>query len=172
VDAIFILKGGTLFLVEFTVRFGRPTLENQCAMIEGDIIKQFHDAAVFRSNRMDYEDDYGVAITLYHYGYPLLQRFDPDQLNVLVEAPRFDLPAGEGIRSVPFFSLFIGGKWQGIVEDGRYAVVMGMGANMNIAHTNAVKALKNVRIPQVTWRRDIGTTHHDVMSDLRKRGLV
>lgn len=172
VDINFILSEGDLWFVEFTIRFGRPTLENQIAMVKGNLAQQMYEACTER-RVMKYELGASVTHTLYHYGYPLLQKFDEQDLRNTIDAPRFQLPKStDVVRFVPFFAQYKAGAWEGVVRDGRYAICTGIAGNIANARKFTLPALAQIKIPQVTWRTDVGLTHDDTMVALMDEGLL
>lgn len=139
---------GNLHFLEFTVRFGRPTLEVILAgfaqteqnfssmamrLLSGESIDRY----------FDYRNVY-IGVTVYPYGYPLTQNSP---------SVEFDFPEG----AIPFFCHYDKQRksWRTSPDD-RQFVVVARDPSPAKAMEKVYKKLETVDFPGHTWRNDIG----------------
>ncbi len=175
---------GTMHFIEFTVRWGRPTLETQLAMIGtkrrllGDAL---FNAAIGLPTKMPYENNsFALGVTVYDYGLPYTlsipgrkgQPFKPPVPSSPLESvqPLFCNPSDPK-------------KWISSASEGRHFVSIGLchdslmdvidyksrlDSARELLLQKAYSPLRDFKAPGMTWRDDIGK-NMDTVIDAVKR---
>lgn len=171
---------GTMYFVEFTVRWGRPTMEMQIAMLGtnrsfGDLLQ---DAALGREESHLYEYSTAVGVTAFEYGLPY------EEVLRLRKPISFKPPPGAvggsfGAQIIPFFcDCSKPDTWTTCPEEGRYLVSVGSTRenflenipgkeHIDVLREVAYRPLEKFSVPGVTWRDDIGANLSDVLAAVR-----
>jgi phosphoribosylamine-glycine ligase len=166
---------GDLWFVEFTTRWGRPTLEMQIAMSLGN--KTWLDniahacSPKYTPGKFDWTYVYNKAIgvTVFDYGLPYM--VDPNRKSMKYKPPigsvlasKTKKPSVGELESkvLPFLTNPAAGDglWMTMPEDARHFVSIGLGTQAydgwNEIKERAYIPLKDFNAPGMTWRDDIG----------------
>ncbi|MFC3478695.1 phosphoribosylamine--glycine ligase [Halobacterium litoreum] len=165
--------------LEFTPRFGYPTITLQTESIESSVGAFFHDLAHGNDPDFEVHDGYqvGVRVVLPPFPFDDPKTYDENSRNAAIV---FDSDGGDGgttppdgvhIEDAKCVSLRDTrtasgepcdprarerGQWRAAGESGMPLVVTGMGETMQEAQRQAYERVSDVRIPNLYYRDDIG----------------
>ena len=146
-----------IFPLEFTCRFGYPTINLQ---IEGVLSKwgEFL-AALARGQSFNLRTKRGFQICVV-IAVPPFPFVDPDAFKKFSEdaVVIFKKPMSEGIH--PCDVRMVDGDWRLAGNSGYAVVVTGSGSTMDDARREAYNRVKNILIPNMFYRTDIGDRWH------------
>ena len=164
-----IAPDGKMYFIEFTSRWGRPTMDIQIAMSRNakkPVIGNFlRDVAAGRSTKFPYHYQTALGVTVYEYGLPYRE--------VLAnrKAADFKPPKVVSPRSSAVVPVFVDcsnrGHWVTMPSEGRYLVSVGLTRN-NLQEVGAkgwelrlnaydpLRAENFTPAQGMTWRHDIG----------------
>jgi phosphoribosylamine-glycine ligase len=172
INTIVNYETGSISFVEFTMRFGIPTMEVMLAMVRegvsfGDRLLQVTQG---RDDAMQsaFREDYAVGVVVYSYGYPLLDESMDGasdmrrlQRRSLTHEIEFEFPSIEG-RNAKVQQMFCG--WLQRTNtflsqtNERQFIVVGFGVTPELARREAYETLCGYWLLGHTWRSDIGAT--------------
>lgn len=167
-----ILPNGDLYFVEYTARFGRPTLEIQLSLLNdidlGDVLYSLASGPVSQKYLEEFAykmGTYATAVTVFSYGIPFIKQHDPKADSPTALTLAFDMPEiQQGITAVtqPLFCCYNNqeGHWQTAPTERQFTVV-GLASIPQDSISNAYAPLKNYSLPTCTWRDDVGLTFAD-----------
>lgn len=164
---------GKLWFLEFTMRYGRPTLEMMLALTEkamdyGDVLHKLatHDPNAPFCWAAAQSKQHAVGVNVFLYGHPVLD-YVIDRADNKEEIKKL-LPAGfdfEPPLTEPGKSEFIQmmarfdhaeQTWRTDPGWGRQFVIVGLGDTAETARLHAYQPLQNYDLINHTWRDDIG----------------
>ena len=153
IDINCIANSRGIFPLEFTCRFGYPTINLQ---IEG-VLSRWGEflAALARGQAFNLRTKKGFQICVV-IAVPPFPFVDPDAFKKFSEdaAVIFRKPMSEGIH--PCDVRFADGDWRLAGNSGYALVVSGSGSTMEDARREAYNRVKNIIIPNMFYRTDIG----------------
>lgn len=187
-NTIIDVKTGIMYFIEFTVRWGRPTLELQIAMSSpsknmGRFLK---NVAGGRGYHFPYHWKTGLGVTVYDYGLPFVLSapgrkpipFKPPVAKSPVPIPGERRSSGRDV--VPLFANCSNPKeWNSSASEGRHFVSVGLSsfgiddsvkleAVRDTLVSNAYGPLSGFNASGMTWRDDIGHNALDVIDAVRR----
>lgn len=188
INTILDPETGILWFLEYTMRFGRPTLEMQLAGPgkEIDLIEWWYNS-VPESYRNLYTDwparaigKTSVGVTVFSYGVPLIEE---DEYRYPIEWPRkrvFCHGSSDDKRksavSASIMQLFArysnADKTWSAVSGDRQFVAVGTHADPEIARMAAYSQLEGYEAHELVWRDDIATKTVDVLDSAIRHELV
>lgn len=158
-----LTEKGEQYLIEYTCRFGCPTIEVMIASQTKDNLGD-HMLSVAKGlcrETIYDEGSYFNGISVFQYGYPLLNSETP------VTVP-FEMPKG----AIQIDAKCVDGQWTTCYNDRQY-VVVGKGTTEAKAVVNSYSLLENAQIPfGCTYRDDIGANLEKLEQDLVKWKIV
>jgi phosphoribosylamine--glycine ligase len=153
IDLNCIVNGNGIYPLEFTPRFGYPTIALQEESIESSTGDFF--AALARGTDPDLEvhDGYqvGVRVVLPPFPFDDETTYDENSRNaaVVFGSQRRDGIHLEDVKRVD-------GQWRVAGDNGMPIVVTGMGETMHAAREQAYERIDDIVIPNMYYRDDIG----------------
>jgi phosphoribosylamine--glycine ligase len=158
-----------IFPLEFTCRFGYPTINLQ---LEG-VLSRWGEflAAIARGQPFNLRTKRGFQICVV-IAVPPFPFVDPDAFKKFSEdaAVIFKKPMSEGLH--PCDIRFVDGDWRLAGNSGYALVVSGSGSTMDDARREAYNRVKNIIIPNMFYRTDIGERWHRDGDLLQTWGLL
>lgn len=159
---------GQLWFVEYTCRFGRPTLEMQLSMLKPEysfntaLYKLASKEPVNLEALFDMKS-YATGVTVFSYGIPFVGQTNSLGLNVSTPASLkldFDLPKTLFPNRVDIRQIFCTfdterNTWVTAPNE-RQFVVIGKGSSATLSTLSVYAVLKNYSLPTCTWRDDVG----------------
>jgi phosphoribosylamine--glycine ligase len=157
IDINCIANARGIFPLEFTCRFGYPTINLQ---IEG-VLSRWGEflAAIARGQAFNLRTKKGFQVCVV-IAVPPFPFVDPDAFKKFSEdaAVIFKKPISEGLH--PCDIRFVDGDWRLAGNSGYALVVSGSGSTMDDARREAYNRVKNIIIPNMFYRTDIGDRWH------------
>ena len=169
-----------LWFIEYTIRFGRPTLEMQQALHKKDLATVF-SAMCLDKNSVDKRPYYGQAtgVTVFTYGIPLVQEsgiYYP--MNLPNKTKEINgMVNGKGVYQL--FCKYSSGKWKAHHGDRQFiciAVSSGdyenrVGASLK-SRAMVYDMLKGYETHQLVFRKDVGTKTDELYSRLLSSSII
>lgn len=162
-----------LNFVEYTIRYGRPTLEVQLSMLTTedygkvlfDLAQQKVDSDYLENHYQ--MDKYATAVTVFSYGIPFIRQHDAKVESPTALSLAFDMPSIPSLvqnNKVVLQQLFC--RYSNDIDEGgwhtapseRQFVVVGLSNTIDGSIDAAYKSLKGYNLPTCTWRDDVGAT--------------
>lgn len=190
IDLNFILDEKTkrLTLLEFTPRFGRPTLEMMVALSKGNNLGNgIYDLIYSNMTSTDlFSDKFSVGVSVYSYGNPIIEHLIELAPNEeiqeyiketsMVQSKRFDMPKipkkyKYSSQVLPITTLWKEGKFVSNLDD-RHFISIGMDSTPSGAIESAYAPLQKFNVHGFTWRDDIGHSLDYTTATLRQLGYV
>jgi phosphoribosylamine--glycine ligase len=157
IDINCIANARGIFPLEFTCRFGYPTINLQ---LEG-VLSRWGEflAAIARGQPFNLRTKKGFQICVV-IAVPPFPFVDPDAFKKFSEdaAVIFKKPMAEGLH--PCDIRLVDGDWRLAGNSGYALVVSGSGSTMDDARREAYNRVKNIIIPNMFYRTDIGERWH------------
>ena len=152
-DVNCIVNGNGIYPLEFTARFGYPTISIQAdglSMPVGDFLGGMADGTLknFKTKR-GFQIGLRVVVPPFPYHDP--KTFDANSRDrvIIVRKPNFDGIHIEDVRQV-------NGEWLITGHSGVVLIVTGFGLSVKEAQAQAYKRVRNILIPNMYYRTDIG----------------
>jgi phosphoribosylamine---glycine ligase len=157
IDINCIVNSRGIYPLEFTCRFGYPTINLQ---IEG-VLSKWGDflRAMARGEPFNLRTNRGFQICVV-IAVPPFPFIDPDSFRKFSEdaVVLFKKPMSEGIH--PGDVRLVEGDWRLAGNSGYAVVVTGSASTMDDARREAYNRVKNIMIPNMFYRTDIGERWH------------
>lgn len=152
VDLNCIVNANGIYPLEFTSRFGYPTIFIQQEHMSTPIGELFHGLAEGSLDRFKVKSGFAVGVRVIVPPYPFddEKTFDEISRDAVVffkKGPR------EGVHIED--AKLVNGEWLVAGTSGVVLTVVGLGATMQQAKANAYARLKNILIPNMYYRDDI-----------------
>ena len=153
IDLNCIVNADGIYPLEFTPRFGYPTIALQEESFESPTGSFFADLAHGRDPDLQVHRGYqvGVRVVLPPFPFDDPKTYDENSRNAAVV---FETDNRAGIHLED--TKVVGGQWRVAGESGMPLVVTGMGDTMAAAREQAYGRLDDVVIPNLYYRDDIG----------------
>jgi phosphoribosylamine--glycine ligase len=153
IDLNCIVNENGIYPLEFTPRFGYPTIALQEESIESSTAEFFHDLAHGERPDVAVHSGYQVAVRVVLPPFP----FDDEATyaeNSRNAAIVFESEDRTGVHLED--TKRVDGQWRVAGESGMPLVVTGMGETMQAAREQAYERVDGIRIPNLYYRDDIG----------------
>lgn len=153
IDVNCIVNGQGIYPLEFTARFGYPTISIQAdglSMPLGEFFKGMADGSLkeFKTRRGFL---IGVRVVVPPFPYQDPKTFEANSRNRVII---FRKPPGEGVHIEDV--KLVNGEWVITGNSGVVLIVTGFGQSVKQAQQQAYQRVKNVLIPNMYYRTDIG----------------
>jgi phosphoribosylamine---glycine ligase len=153
VDLNCIVNGNGIYPLEFTSRFGYPTISIQQEGMSTPIGEFFHDLAAGASNKFKVKSGFqlGVRIVVSPFPFDDDATFNSVSKNAAILFKK-GIPEEVHIEDVKQ----VNGQWYVAGTSGVVLIVCGLGQTMRQAQAQAYARIKNIMIPDMYYRDDIG----------------
>lgn len=148
-----IVNGQGIYPLEFTARFGYPTIQIQTDALAMPLADFFYDLASGSDADLKVKKGFQVGVRLVVPPYPFRdkQTFESYSKNATIV---FKKPTHEGVHIEDV--KLVNGEWLVTGSAGVALVVAGAGATMREARAQAYRRIENILIPNMYYRTDIG----------------
>jgi phosphoribosylamine--glycine ligase len=166
IDLNCIVNGNNIYPLEFTSRFGYPTIFIQEEGINMGMGEFFYKLAEGSLNSFKYKSGFQIGVRLVVPPFPFT---DPETFNVKSKDSviHFKKPTeGVHIEDVKLLN----GEWVITGDSGVILVVCGSGATMKQAQQQVYNRIKNIMIPHMYYRTDIGNSWFEDSDKLHNWG--
>ncbi len=153
IDLNCIVNGQGIYPLEFTPRFGYPTIMLQAESMTTPIGQFFHDLAAGKDPQLKVHRGYQVGVRICVPPFPFSDEktFDENSRNAAIVI-RGDKTDGMRIQDTKL----VEGQWRVAGSHGVVLFVTGKGATMAEARQQAYRRVESVIIPNMYYRTDIG----------------
>jgi phosphoribosylamine--glycine ligase len=153
IDLNCIVNDKGVYPLEFTPRFGYPTITLQEESFESPTGQFFYDLARGEDPNLQVHQGYqvGVRVVLPPFPFDDEETYDENSRNAAVV---FDTDSHEGIHIEDAKN--VDGQWRAAGESGMPLVVTGKGETMGAAREQAYDRIDDIVIPNLYYRDDIG----------------
>jgi phosphoribosylamine--glycine ligase len=153
VDLNCIVNGNGIYPLEFTSRFGYPTISIQQEGMSTPIGEFFHDLAAGTINKFKVKSGFqlGVRIVVSPFPFDDDATFNSVSKNAAILFKK-GIPEEVHIEDVKQ----VNGQWYVAGTSGVVLIVCGLGPTMRQAQAQAYSRIKNIMIPDMYYRDDIG----------------
>ncbi|MFB6184303.1 MAG: phosphoribosylamine--glycine ligase [Haloarculaceae archaeon] len=153
IDLNCIVNEHGIYPLEFTPRFGYPTITIQTESLESSTARFLSDLAHGTDPEPDVHSGYqiGVRVVLPPFPFDDEKTYDENSRNAAVV---FEDESREGVHIEDAKN--VDGQWRVAGESGMPLVVTGMGETMQEAREQAYDRIDDVVIPNLYYRDDIG----------------
>jgi phosphoribosylamine--glycine ligase len=147
-----------IYPLEFTPRFGYPTIALQEESIESSTGEFFYDLAHGDDPELEVHEGYqiGVRIVLPPFPFDDAETYDENSPNTVVV---FQTESREGIHLED--TKQVDGQWRIAGENGMPIVVTGNGETMQAARKQTYHRIDQIVMPDMYYRDDIGERWSD-----------
>jgi phosphoribosylamine---glycine ligase len=153
VDLNCIVNGNGIYPLEFTSRFGYPTISIQQEGMSTPIGEFFHDLAAGTTNKFRVKSGFqlGVRVVVSPFPFDDDATFNSVSKNAAILFKK-GIPEEVHIEDVKQ----VNGQWYVAGTSGVVLIVCGLGQTMRQAQAQAYSRIKNIMIPDMYYRDDIG----------------
>jgi phosphoribosylamine--glycine ligase len=153
VDLNCIVNGNGIYPLEFTSRFGYPTISIQQEGMSTPIGEFFHELAAGTTNKFKVRSGFqlGVRIVVSPFPFDDDATFNSVSKNAAILFKK-GIPEEVHIEDVKQ----VNGQWYVAGTSGVVLIVCGLGQTMRQAQAQAYSRIKNIMIPDMYYRDDIG----------------
>ena len=162
IDLNCIVNATGIYPLEFTPRFGYPTITLQEESIESSTGQFFYNLAVGNEPELEVHSGFQVAIRIVLPPFPFddEKTYDENSRNAAVV---FETDSREGIHLEDTKN--VDGQWRAAGESGMPLVVTGKGETMQEARTQCYGRVDDIVIPNLYYRDDVGERWMDGEGD-------
>ncbi|MFH1770014.1 MAG: phosphoribosylglycinamide synthetase C domain-containing protein [archaeon] len=169
IDLNCIVNGNGIYPLEFTSRFGYPTIFIQQEGIILPIGEFFYKMASGELTTFKTKHGFQVGVRIVMPPYPFTdnETFDVKSKDTIIHfrKPNYD---GVHIEDVKLLN----GEWAITGTSGVVLVVVGCGLTMKQAQNQAYSKIKNIMIPHMYYRTDIGNRWYEDSDKLHNWGYL
>jgi len=153
IDVNCIVNETGIYPLEFTPRFGYPTIALQAESIESGTGQFFDDLANGRDPELQVHEGYqvGVRIVLPPFPFDDEATYDESSRNAAIV---FQTDSREGVHIED--AKEVEGQWRAAGENGMPLVVTGKGETMQQARRQCYDRIDDILLPNLYYRDDIG----------------
>ncbi|MFB6301010.1 MAG: phosphoribosylamine--glycine ligase [Halobacteriales archaeon] len=153
IDLNCIVNENGIYPLEFTPRFGYPTITLQEESFESSTGQFFYDLAHGNDPELQVHSGYQIAVRVVLPPFPFddEETYDENSRNAAVV---FETESREGIHIEDTKN--VDGQWRVAGESGMPLVVTGKGGTMQEARTQAYDRIDSIAMPNMYYRDDIG----------------
>lgn len=153
IDVNCIVNGNGIYPLEFTARFGYPTISIQADGLAGPVhefLSGMADGSLveFKTKR-GFQIGVRVVVPPFPYNDPKTFEANSRDRVIIFRKPNFD---GVHIEDVKM----VNNEWVVTGSSGVVLIVTGLGASVKQAQAQAYQRIKNILIPNMYYRKDIG----------------
>jgi phosphoribosylamine---glycine ligase len=169
IDVNCIVNGNGIYPLEFTSRFGYPTISIQQAGMNTPIGQFFWDLANGNDPKLRVKSGFqiGVRIVVPPFPFDDNDTFESFSRNaaIVFKKPPNDEYHIEDVKQV-------NGQWVVAGTSGVILIVVGLGQTMKQAQSQVYSRIKNVMIPNMYYRTDIGDRWDEDSDRLHNWGIL
>ena len=153
IDLNCIVNETGIYPLEFTPRFGYPTIVLQQESFESPTGEFFHDLAHGTDPKLSVHSGYQIAVRVVLPPFPFddEKTYDENSRNAAII---FETDSREGIHIED--AKRVNGQWRVAGESGMPLIVTGTGETMQAARRQAYDRIDEIVIPNLYYRDDIG----------------
>jgi phosphoribosylamine--glycine ligase len=153
IDINCIVNGNGIYPLEFTARFGYPTISIQQEGLLTPLGEAFHKLADGSATRLRARSGFqiGVRIVVPPFPFNDIETFESSSKDAVI---LFKTPSRDGIHIEDVKT--VNDEWLVTGTSGVVLIVCGTGASMKQAQRQAYNRVRNVMIPNMYYREDIG----------------
>ncbi len=153
IDVNCIVNGNGIYPLEFTSRFGYPTIMIQQEAIQGSIGEFLYQLAEGTITRFKARSGFQIGVRVVVPPFPFHDRetFERNSKDAVIF---FKKPNREGVHIEDVKQ--VGGEWYVAGSTGVVLTVVGQGSTMRQAQKQAYSRIDNIMIPNMYYRKDIG----------------
>jgi phosphoribosylamine--glycine ligase len=162
IDVNCIVNANGIYPLEFTARFGYPTISIQQEGLLSPMGELLHGLAAGTLSRVRARGGFQVGIRIVVPPFPFTdpERFEASSKDSVI---LFKTPSREGIHIEDV--KLVNGEWLVTGTSGVVLIVCGVGSTMHQAQRQAYNRVRNVMIPNMYFREDIGDRWSEEDSD-------
>jgi phosphoribosylamine--glycine ligase len=153
IDVNCIVNGQGIYPLEFTARFGYPTICIQAdgiAMPMGDFLKEMAEGTLTNfKTRKGFQIGLRIVVPPFPFHDPKTFEANSEDRVIIFRKPNYEGIHIEDVR-------LVNGEWLVTGHTGVVLVVTGLGISVKQAQQQAYQRVKNVLIPNMYYRTDIG----------------
>jgi phosphoribosylamine--glycine ligase len=153
IDVNCIVNGQGIYPLEFTARFGYPTISIQADGINmpmGDFLHGMASGTLTRfKTRKGFQIGLRIVVPPFPYDDPKTFSANSKDRVIIFRKPNYEGVHIEDVRQV-------NGEWLITGRSGVVLIVTGMGASVKQAQAQAYQRVRNILIPNMYYRTDIG----------------
>ena len=153
IDVNCIVNGQGIYPLEFTARFGYPTISIQADGINmpmGDFLYGMASGTLTRfKTRKGFQIGLRIVVPPFPYDDPKTFSANSKDRVIIFRKPNYEGVHIEDVRQV-------NGEWLITGRSGVVLIVTGMGASVKQAQAQAYQRVRNILIPNMYYRTDIG----------------
>jgi phosphoribosylamine--glycine ligase len=147
------VNGNGIYPLEFTSRFGYPTIQIQEEAMNTPISQFLHELAAGTATKLRVKSGFQVGVRIVVSPFPFddvgtFQAVSKDAV-IVFKKPTPEEVHIEDVKQV-------NGQWLVAGTSGVVLVVVGLGPTMRQAQQQAYNRIKNILIPDMYYRMDIG----------------
>ncbi len=148
-----IVNSQGIYPLEFTARFGYPTIQIQTDALTGSLADFFYQIASGNDAEIKVKKGFQIGVRLVVPPYPFRDKetFESYSKNATIV---FKKPTHDGVHIEDV--KLVNDEWLVTGSAGVALVVAGAGATMREARVQAYKRIQNILIPNMYYRDDIG----------------
>ena len=169
IDVNCMVNGNGIYPLEFTSRFGYPTISIQQAGMNTPIGQFFWDLACGNDPKLRVKSGFqiGVRIVVPPFPFDDNETFESFSRNaaIVFKKPPNDEYHIEDVKQV-------NGQWVVAGTSGVILIVVGLGQTMKQAQSQVYSRIKNVMIPNMYYRTDIGDRWDEDSDRLHNWGIL
>ena len=168
IDLNCIVNGNNIYPLEWTSRFGYPTISIQEEGMITPIGEFFYDLANGKEPKLKVKSGFqiGVRVAVPPFPFKDKETFDAISKDSVIHFKKnMD---GAHIEDVKI----VNGQWVVTGRSGVILVVCGSGQSMKSAQTHAYNRLQNILIPHMYYRKDIGDRWQEDSDKLHSWGIL
>jgi phosphoribosylamine---glycine ligase len=169
IDVNCIVNGNGIYPLEFTARFGYPTISIQQAGMTTPIGQFFWDLANGNDPKLRVKSGFqiGVRIVVPPFPFDDTETFESFSRNaaIVFKKPPNDEYHIEDVKQV-------NSQWLVAGTSGVILIVVGLGQTMKQAQSQVYSRIKNVMIPNMYYRTDIGDRWDEDSDRLHNWGIL
>ncbi|MFH1590321.1 MAG: phosphoribosylamine--glycine ligase [archaeon] len=169
IDVNCIVNSFGVYPLEFTSRFGYPTISIQQEAMVTPIGEFFHDLATGSQTALKVKKGFqvGLRIVVPPFPYNDPETFDSYARDAVI---MFKKPIRDGVHIED--CKMINGEWVITGKSGVALIVVGMGNTMKQAQLQCYQRVKNILIPNMYYRTDIGDRWFEDSDKLHSWGYL
>jgi len=162
IDVNCIVNSNGIYPLEFTARFGYPTISIQQEGLLMPISEMLYKLAEGSTNRLRTRSGFqvGVRVVVPPFPYRDRETFESTSKDAVI---LFKTPSREGFHIEDVKQ--VNGEWLVTGTSGVVLIVCGVGPTMKQAQRQAYNRVRNVMIPHMYYREDVGDRWSEEDSD-------
>lgn len=169
IDLNCIVNGNGIYPLEFTARFGYPTISIQQESMSTPIGEFLYTLAAGTELKLKVKSGFhvGVRVVVPPYPYRDKRTFDANSKGAVI------VFKGKNTEGVHIEDVkLVNGEWIVTGSTGVALIVVGSGPTMRQAKDQAYNRIKNILIPNMYYRTDIGDSWNDDSDKLHSWGYL